>query len=200
MNKKISSISTPYVCAGKKLCAPIRGRAGKILLAAARFKESADVKSRIGILKAVRNVKREALTLFWLYESEASFDGVCNQLKVFTAHNISSLSRVHLNNKNGFSMVKVFLVKHHDFVRESEDSHQTVGKIQSHFNTLCVCEQKIMRPVYTGARAKNYESLKGYVGPTRQNCCAFDRDLKTVARFCLTHHVALVKSPKCLVF
>ena len=115
-----------------------------VSLAAARFKESADIKSRIGILETVRDVKREALTLFWLHKCEASLDGVCNQLKVFTAHNLSSLSWVHLYNKNGFSMVKVFLVKHHDFVRESEDSHQTVSKIQSHFNTLCVCEQKIM--------------------------------------------------------
>ena len=82
--------------------------ARKILLAAARFKESADVKSRIGILETVRDVKCEALTLFWLHKCEASLDGVCNQLKVFTAHNLSSLSWVHLYNKNGFVRVKVF--------------------------------------------------------------------------------------------
>jgi hypothetical protein len=62
-----------------------------VTLTPACFKESADIKSRVGIFETVRDVKREALTLLWLYESEASLDGVCNQLKVFAAHNPSSL-------------------------------------------------------------------------------------------------------------
>jgi len=50
--------------------------ASKKLLAAAGFKESADVESRVGLFETVRNVKREALALLWLYKSEASFNGV----------------------------------------------------------------------------------------------------------------------------
>ena len=113
--------------------------ASKKLLAAAGFKEAADIKARVGLFKTVRNIKREALTLFWLHKCEASLDGVCNQLKIFAAHNnilffVKSGGRdgqlnthrqsllplvtrkeplvccLHLNNKNGFLMVKVFFV------------------------------------------------------------------------------------------
>jgi hypothetical protein len=55
-----------------------------VSLAAARFKETTDIKSRVGIFETVRDVKREALTLFRLHKCEASFDGVCNQLKIFS--------------------------------------------------------------------------------------------------------------------
>lgn len=155
MNKKISSISTPYVCAGKKLCAPIRGRAGKILLAAARFKKSADVKSRIGIFEAVRDVECEALTLLRLYESEASFDGVCNQLKVFAAHNLSSLSRVHLNNKNGFSMVKVFFSEAPQFCkRERRQSSNCKQNTKSFQHLMCAWAKNYAPRIHGGASKK----------------------------------------------
>lgn len=155
MNKKISSISTPYVCAGKKLCAPIRGRAGKILLAAARFKESADIKSRVGIFETVRDVKREALTLFRLHKCEASFDGVCNQLKVFTAHNLSSLSWVHLYNKNGFSMVKVFFSEAPRFCkRERGQSSNCKQNTKSFQHLMCVRAKNYAPRIHGGASKK----------------------------------------------
>ena len=80
--------------------------ASKKLLAAAGFKESANVKSRVGLFKTVRDVKREALTLFWLYKSEAGFDGVCNKLEVFAAH-VLLLCWGQLNYRNGLCRVKV---------------------------------------------------------------------------------------------
>ena len=73
--------------------------ASKKLLAAARFKESADVKSRVSLFETVRDVKSEALSWFWLHKCEASRDGVCNQLKLFAAH-VLLLFRGQLNYKN----------------------------------------------------------------------------------------------------
>ena len=129
--------------------------AGKKLLAAARFKESADVKSRVGIFEAVRDVECEALTLFRLYESEASFDGVCNQLKVFAAHNLSFLSRVHLNNKNGFSMVKVFFSEAPRFCkRERGQSSNCKQNTKSFQHLMCVRAKNYAPRIHGGASKK----------------------------------------------
>ena len=61
--------------------------ARKKLLAAAGFKETADIKSGVGLFKAVSNVEREALSLFRLHKRETTLDGVGNKLKVFSSHN-----------------------------------------------------------------------------------------------------------------
>ena len=49
-------------------------------------------------------------------------------------------------------------VNHGETNRETGE-HPNTGsnKKINHFGSLRVCEQKIMRPSYTGARAKNYK-------------------------------------------
>ena len=61
--------------------------ASKKLLAAAGFKEAADIKARVGLFKTVRDIEREALTLFILHKCEAGLDGIGDKLKVFASHN-----------------------------------------------------------------------------------------------------------------
>jgi hypothetical protein len=105
----------------------------------------------------VRDVECEALTLLWLNKSEAGFDGIGNQLKVFAAHCVLLLCWGQSNYRNEFDEVKFFfLVKRDRFVGEGQDSCNAVYEIDSQFNTLRVMgEQKIVR-LLVQAREKNY--------------------------------------------